>query len=170
MRNYFVTQIYDENRILSQKRRKYCRKRFSRPESRSNFQHNYSKKYPCFHRIKTFKNRGISFCETLCDSLRNIVIPNSSENALRRGTGNLSPTEILPKIKVLHRADIQSAHTEFKCFVTNVTNVRNKNNYALSITNYALIFLFGHLTMIPDTSCPRWQEIVAPTSHISSGS
>ena len=34
-------------------------------------------------------------------------------NALRRGTGNPSPTEILTKIQGLHRADIGSALTGF---------------------------------------------------------
>ena len=50
-------------------------------------------------------------------------------NALRRRTGNPSPTENLPKMLGLQPADIESAPTEF------VTNMRSLNNSAFRILN-----------------------------------
>ena len=51
---------------------------------------------------------------------------------LRRGTGNCHLQKYSPKIQGLQRADIESAPTEIKRFVT---NMRSKNNYELRINS-----------------------------------
>ena len=84
---------------------KFCRGRVARPESRSDFsvyenadpKTKIITKRPYFQRVYPMKIGTFVYCEIPCGNCVTEIIPNSSGNALRRGTGNPPPTVIVGK-------------------------------------------------------------------------
>ena len=81
---------------------------------------------------KSVENRDILFFVTF----------SCIENRFAIGTGNPSPTENYNKGEIYNRADMESAPTEI-FFTTNKWSI---NNYALRITNYALIYFLSTIS------------------------